>query len=199
MKGIIYVPYANGNCVTGFEYDKPLSAREYVRIETREYDDHYRGVDTMMRERYGENMSINMYKKRRFNCDKQDYAFHECDCNVFNIDGNNLSMEEIQMHLKNKDQFVLILNLNQKQFKENYDMVTDLNMWFNESIKVGNASKNGKRLSDIEVMKHLPKKDLKLKLNECNLTLLLRNCKFLKFRGSKTSFAIIVGRIENSK
>lgn len=193
MKGIIYIPYANGNCVTGFKYDKPLSMREYVEMETKEYQDHYQGVDNMMFERYGENMSINHYKKRKFRYQQQIYDFHQCDCNVLDIDGKQETIQQLDKYNKTGEQFILILNLNEKQLKNDADLETDLKMWFEESLKVKNCG----RLSDEEVMYHLPKKDFKLKMAGINEIAVLKDCKFLEFMSSSyhNSFAIIINKI----
>lgn len=193
MKATIYIPYANGNCVTGFKYDKPLSMQEYVAMETKEYNDHYQGVDTMMYERYGDNMSINFYKKRHFDYQQQNYDFHQCDCNVLNMDGRQETVEQLKEYSRTGEQFVLILNLSEKTLKNDADLETDLKQWFEGSLKV----KNCNRLSDEEVLYHLPKKDFKLKIAGLNETVVLKDCKFLEFMSSSyhNSFAIIINKI----
>lgn len=193
MKATIFIPYANGNCVTGFKYDKPMSMKQYVEMETKEYNDHYQGVDTMMFERYGDNMSINIYNKRQVKCQQQSYDFHQCDCNVLNMDGRQETLEQLQQYYQTGEQFILILNLNEKTLKSDADLETDLKMWFEESLKVKNCG----RLSDEEVMFHLPKKDFKLKIVGLNETAILKDCKFLEFMSSSyhNSFAIIINKI----
>lgn len=193
MRGIISIPYANGSCTKGFRYDKPLSAQQFVQMETKEYYDHKDGVDSMMRTRYGDNMAINMYNKRKFKYTQQNYAYHTCNCIVLDIDGKPMSLNELKEHANTKEQFILILNLNEKQIKNDPDLETDLKMWFDESNKVKNCS----RLSDVEVMYHLPKKDFKLKIETNNLNAVLKECKFLKFMSTSfiNSFAIIVNKI----
>ena len=193
MKAIIFIPYANGSCTKGFRYDKPLSAQQFVQMETKEYNDHKDGVDMMMTTRYGDNMAINMYDKRRFKYTQQNYAYHKCNCAIMDIEGGQMSLNELKRYAETKEQFILILNLNEKQIKEDPDLETDLRMWFDESNKV----KNCNRLSDVEVMYHLPKKDFKLKIEEGNLNAVLKDCKFVKFMSSSfiNAFAIIVNKI----
>lgn len=193
MKGIIYIPYANGNCVTGFKYDKPLSIKDYVAMETKEYQDHYQGVDDMMYERYGSNMSINRFQKRRFKYQKQIFDFHKCDCNVLDVDGRQETMQQLERYAKTEEQFVLILNLNEKMLKGDADLETDLKMWFDESIKVKNCG----RLTEEEVMFHLPKKDFKLQIPGVSSMAVLKDCKFLDFMSSSyiNAFAIIINKI----
>lgn len=193
MKAIIFIPYANGSCTKGFRYDKPLSAQQFVQMETKEYNDHKDGVDMMMTTRYGDNMAINMYDKRRFKYTQQNYTYHKCNCAIMDIEGGQMSLNELKRYAETKEQFILILNLNEKQIKEDPDLETDLRMWFDESNKV----KNCNRLSDVEVMYHLPKKDFKLKIEEGNLNAVLKDCKFLKFMSSSfiNAFAIIINKI----
>ena len=193
MKGIISIPYANGNCVRGFKYDKPLSAQQFVQMEKKEYYDHKDGVDTMMVTRYGDNMAINTYKKRTFKYQHQNYSYHNCECAVMNIDGEPITLNELTEHAKKQDQFILILNLKEKQIKGDPDLETDLKMWFDESNKVKNCG----RLSDVEVMYHLPKKDFKLNVETPQINAVLKECKFIKFMSSEyiNSFAIIVNKI----
>lgn len=194
MNGILYIPYASGSCTKGFNYDKPLTSQQYVQMENKEYYDHKDGVDTMMTTRYGNNMSINMYAKRRFNIPPQQYVFHQCNCVILNIDGKPQNIEELYHFAKTQEQFIIILNLNAKTIQDEPDLESDLRMWFDESVKV----KNCNRLSDVEVMFHLPKKDFKLKIEGQNETALLKDCKFLKFMTNsklRNVFAIIVNKI----
>lgn len=196
MKGIIYIPYANGSCTKGFRYDKPLSAQQYVKMQTKEYDDHKDGVDNMMVSRYGMNMSINHYDKRKMIYKQQNYIFHQCECMVLNMNGQQENFANINEHINKQDLFILILNLNEKILRQDPDLETDLKMWFNESQKVKNCGK----LSDVEVMHHLPKKDFKLKIEECSNMILLKDCKFLKFMGSSyNAFAIIINKAQMIK
>lgn len=204
MKGILYIPYANSSCVRGFTYDKPLSSEQYVKMETKEYNDHKNGVDTMMLTRYGNNMSYNSYNKRKFNYKKQNYEYIECDCVVLNDDGKSQSVSELINYEKEQEPFVLILNLilkksdnklyNENELKkisDNADIETEIKRWISDSTKV----KNCKRLSDVEVMYHLPKKDFKLKLD--NKVFILKDCKFLKIMSSVSYnvFAMMVSKI----
>lgn len=84
MKGTLFIPYANSSCVRGFKYNGELTTEQYVRMETKEYNDHKHGVDTMMLTRYGNNMAYNNYDKRKFNYTKQQYEYFKCNCVVLN-------------------------------------------------------------------------------------------------------------------
>ena len=192
MKGTLFIPYANSRCVRGFKYNGELTTEQYVRMETKEYNDHKHGVDTMMLTRYGNNMAYNNYDKRKFNYTKQQYEYFKCNCVVLNDEGKPQSMSDLERYAKTQEQFVLILNLNEKDIIKEGDIDTEIKKWISDSQKVSNC----KKLSDVEVMYHLPKKDFRLR-TEDKKTFILKDCKFLKIMSSVSYnvFAIIVSKI----
>lgn len=192
MKGILFIPYANSSCVRGFKYNGELTTEQYVRMETKEYNDHKHGVDTMMLTRYGNNMAYNNYDKRKFNYTKQQYEYFKCNCVVLNDEGRPQSMSDLERYAKTQEQFVLILNLNEKDIIKEGDIDTEIKKWISDSQKVSNC----KKLSDVEVMYHLPKKDFRLRTDD-KKTFILKDCKFLKIMSSVSYnvFAIIVSKI----
>lgn len=192
MKGTLFIPYANSSCVRGFKYNGELTTEQYVRMETKEYNDHKHGVDTMMLTRYGNNMAYNNYDKRKFNYTKQQYEYFKCNCVVLNDEGRPQSMSDLEQYAKTQEQFVLILNLNEKDIIKEGDIDTEIKKWISDSQKVSNC----KKLSDVEVMYHLPKKDFRLR-TEDKKTFILKDCKFLKIMSSVSYnvFAIIVSKI----
>ena len=192
MKGTLFIPYANSSCVRGFKYNGELTTEQYVRMETKEYNDHKHGVDTMMLTRYGNNMAYNNYDKRKFNYTKQQYEYFKCNCVVLNDEGRPQSMSDLERYAKTQEQFVLILNLNEKDIIKDGDIDTEIKKWISDSQKVSNC----KKLSDVEVMYHLPKKDFRLRTDD-KKTFILKDCKFLKIMSSVSYnvFAIIVSKI----
>ena len=192
MKGTLFIPYANSSCVRGFKYNGELTTEQYVRMETKEYNDHKHGVDTMMLTRYGNNMAYNNYDKRKFNYTKQQYEYFKCNCVVLNDENRPQSMTELERYAKTQEQFVLILNLNEKDIIKEGDIDTEIKKWISDSQKVSNC----KKLSDVEVMYHLPKKDFRLRTDD-KKTFILKDCKFLKIMSSVSYnvFAIIVSKI----
>ena len=192
MKGTLFIPYANSSCVRGFKYNGELTTEQYVRMETKEYNDHKHGVDTMMLTRYGDNMAYNNYDKRKFNYTKQQYEYFKCNCVVLNDEGRPQSMSDLEQYAKTQEQFVLILNLNEKDSMKEGDIDTEIKKWIRDSQKVSNC----KKLSDVEVMYHLPKKDFRLRTDD-KKTFILKDCKFLKIMSSVSYnvFAIIVSKI----
>ena len=192
MKGTLFIPYANSSCIRGFKYNGELTTEQYVRMETKEYNDHKHGVDTMMLTRYGNNMAYNNYDKRKFNYTKQQYEYFKCNCVVLNDEGRPQSMSDLERYAKTQEQFVLILNLNEEDIIKEGDIDTEIKKWISDSQKVSNC----KKLSDVEVMYHLPKKDFRLRTDD-KKTFILKDCKFLKIMSSVSYnvFAIIVSKI----
>ena len=43
MKATIFIPYANGDCVRGFRYDKHISREQYAKMQLDEYNGHKDG------------------------------------------------------------------------------------------------------------------------------------------------------------
>ena len=195
MKGVLYIPYGNGDAKNGFKCKRNITAEQYVKMENNEHKEFEYSVSELMYTQYGNNLAYNNYyiDKRKFNYDQQKYDFYQCPCVVLDINGKPQKYEELAEHMKKQEQFVLILNLNDKILKEEDGLETTLKLWFGDSLKV----KKCHRLSDIEVMKHLPKKDFKLKIEAENSMIVLKDCKFMKFMSSSSinSFAIIVNKV----
>ena len=111
---------------------------------------------------------------------------------MLNDGGRPQSMSDLERYAKTQEQFVLILNLNEKDIIKEGDIDTEIKKWISDSQKVSNC----KKLSDVEVMYHLPKKDFRLRTDD-KKTFILKDCKFLKIMSSVSYnvFAIIVSKI----
>jgi len=201
MKVTLYIPFANGDAVNGFNYEgEELTAPKYVKMEENEYYGHKDGVDHMVVTSLGNNMAYNPYKKRKINVKNQSYAFHKCDGNIRNINGSEITVTQLDRLWANKEQFGLFIYLNEQEFIRKPDLETDLKMWIQDSQKIMNIAK----LSDEEKMFHLPKKDFKIDFDNGKSHAVLKNCKFAKLLSSIkkangepmiTSFAMIIERI----
>lgn len=202
MKVCLYIPFANGDAVNGFTYDRAdeLTTKKYVKMEEDEYYGHRNVVDHMVTSSLGNNMSYNPYEKRKINVKNQSYAFHKCDGNIRNIDGTEVTPTQLDRLWANKEQFGLYIYLNEQQFLRKPDLETDLKMWIQDSHKIMNIDK----LTDEEKVFHLPKKDFKIDFDNGESHAVLKNCKFAKLLSSYkkangeqmiTSFAIIIERI----
>jgi Zn finger protein HypA/HybF involved in hydrogenase expression len=177
MEVTLYIPFANGDAVNGFSYEgRDIRGEEYAKMENDEYYNHKNGVDQMVVSSLGNNMAINSYDKRKINVKNQSYAFHKCDGNIRNINGTEVTITQLDRLWANKEQFALYIYLNEKQFMNKPDLETDFKMWVKDSTKILNIS----NLPDEEKLKHLPKKDFKMDIDNGKSHVVLKNCKFIK-------------------
>ena len=187
--------------MNGFRYEgEELTAPKYVKMEEDEYYGHKDGVDRMVVTSLGNNMAYNPYKKRKINVKNQSYAFHLCEANIRNINGSDVTQQQLDRLWAEKEQFGLYIYLSEKEFMQKPDLETDLKMWIQDSQKIMNVAS----LSDAEKVFHLPKKDFKIDMDGGRSHAVLKNCKFAKLLTSIkkangepmiTSYAMIVERI----
>lgn len=177
MKATIYIPFANGDAVNGFRYEgRDIKGAEYAKMENDEYYEHRDGVDQMVGNCLGNNIAYNPYQKRVINAKSQSYAFHKCEGNIRNINGSDVTTAQLDRLWANKEQFGLYIYLNEQDFLRKPDLETDLKMWVKDSLKILNLQ----QLPDEEKLKHLPKKDFKMDIDDGNSHIILQDCKFMK-------------------
>lgn len=200
MKAVIYIPFANGDAVNGFNYEgEELTPKKYINMEEHEYYDNRECVDHMVVSSLGNNMSYNTYKKRKIKVKNQKYSFHECNGNIRNTDGSEITVSQLDRRWTNREQFGIYVYLDASEFSKKPDLETDLKMWIQDSQKIMNIES----LTTEEKVFHLPKKDFKIDFDNNNHAV-LKNCKFAKLLSSIkkangeptiTAFAMIVERI----
>lgn len=206
MKVQIFIPYANGDCSNGFSYDKPISRQEYVAQQTKEWREKREGVHTMvtnpMTERLGYNIAINPWAKVHYTYTQQTYSFHQCEVLLYDINENELTVDSLneiyKKNVENKEAFMLYVYLNPSQVKKNVDLIADFNQWANESMKLWGLMDDpdySHIFDEAEVLKHLPRKDFKLKIEDDNSTAVLRKCRFIQPMDELYSFVLMVDDI----
>lgn len=189
MIATLFVPYSNGDCVNGFQYEKgTISKQEYVRIMETEYEKYRDAIDETVRTSFSRNMSINPFQKQNNKYKQQTFYYNECNCNVLNIKGDNCVIDELITYYQTKDEFIIILDI--KNLTSNPDVESDLKQWVRDSNKINHSV----RLSEEEKIFNLPKKDFKLKFTKEGSTAILRECKLLEYQGFG-KFAILVKNI----
>lgn len=190
MEAILYVPYSNGDCVNGFRYEgRNMSATEYSKMVTDEYNKYKNSIDHMVYTRMSRNMSINDYEKLSNIYKQQTFYYNECDCKISDIKGNNQDIDGLIHFYHTKETFVLILDL-LNMTREMADVDTEMKMWSKESLKISNSN----RLTNEEKIFNLPKKDFKVKLKKERQTAILKDCKLFKVLGMH-KYAVMVGKI----
>lgn len=189
MKATLYVPYSNGDCVNGFQSDRgEIPAQQYAKLVV---DEHYKfrdGIDSTVRARYSQNMSINTFEKIKNKYKQQTFYYNDCPCHVYNIEEQDATIDELIRYFQTKEQFILILAL--QNMKENPDLETDMKMWTRESMKITRAP----QLTEEEKILNLPKKDFKIKFIDAKSCAILKECKLLEMRGQHV-YAIVVNNI----
>lgn len=189
MIGTLFVPYSNGDCINGFQYEKgTISKQEYIRIMESEYEKYRDAIDETVRSSFSRNMSINPFQKQNNKYKQQTFYYNECNCNILNIKGENCVIDELITYYQTKEEFIIILDI--KNLTSNPDVESDLKQWVRDSNKINNSM----RLSEEEKIFNLPKKDFKVKFINEGSTAILKGCKLLEYQGFG-KFAILVKNI----
>lgn len=203
----IFIPYANGDCSNGFKYDKPITRKEYVEQQTKEWKERRIGVHTMVTnpetEQLGYNIANNPWQKRHFDYTQQTYSYHQCDGLLYDMEEQELTLQSLdEIYRKNAqdgENFMLYVYLNPRQMKQKPDLVTDFNQWAHESMKLWGL-KDDPEYSEIfdeeEILKHLPQKDFKIKIKDDNSTAVLRKCRFIEPMDEPYSFLLLINQIK---
>lgn len=189
MVATLFVPYSNGDCINGFQYERgTITQKEYVRIMETEYDKYRDSIDETVRTSFSKNMSINPFQKQNNKYKQQTFYYNECRCNVLDIKGINCEIDELIRYYQTKEEFIIILDV--KNLTSNPDVESDLKQWVSDSNKINNSY----RLTEEEKIFNLPKKDFKLKFTNEGSTAILKECKLLEYQGFG-KFAILVKNI----
>lgn len=200
MQTKIYIPYSNSDAVYGFGYDGPeIMPEEYVEMEKKEYYTYKDGVFNTCLTQMGNNMSINNYKKRKINVNKQKIVYSNCTTFIRNSKNQDLTYEEVVDLCNNNSSTVLYIYLNEKEFSENEELEEDIKNWVVSGVKLWSSN----NFTDEEKLFNLQKKDFKIDLGG-DMQAILKGCKFIKLLSNilkdnkkpiVSSFAIIVERI----
>lgn len=190
MNATLFVPYSNGDCINGFQYEKgTISKQEYVRIMETEYEKYRDAIDETVRTSFSRNMSINPFEKQDNKYKQQTYYYNDCQCKVFDIKGVDCNIDELIKYYQTREEFVLILQIT--NLVSSPDVESDMKQWVRDSNKINNTYK----LTEEEKLFNLPKKDFKLKFNKEGSTGILRECKLLEYMGFG-KFGILVKHID---
>ena len=185
MRATLYVPYSNGDPVRGFSTERDFTREQYAGMMIKDYESHRDGVDVTFSERFGSNLAYNPFVKERRNYGKQDYYFAEVECQVYDIDNKDASIDELLSYKRTGEPFVVILAL--LNLSSDPDLETDVSVWERECVKVNGSN----RMTEDEKLKCLSKKDLKLKFKDSKYVSILRGCKMIDVF-YRNKFAVLV-------
>lgn len=191
MKGIIYIPYSNGDPNEGFRYDKPeISKEQYSRMLIDTYNKYKDGVWDMYTTRLGYNMSRNNYEKEYVKYKQQDYYYANTPVVIKSINGGEITIDELIHYFQTEEPFIVIINMPYLGSEENADLASDIKGWCRECKRITESGK----FSNAEQIAYLSKKTMKVRFDESKSSAVLRNCKMIQVVNNRT-FAFIVEKI----
>lgn len=210
LNAIIYIPYANTN-PENFQYrgQHDLTVKTYFDMENNELKEFRGKVDHVMNPFngiFGNNMAINPFygpgkeqDKRVIKVRTQKMVFACVRCFLRDRRGKPLTMDEIMKYIEDRNRFLMILQLKQKDLEFEPDLHTEVRSWVDESMRLLNVSPE--LLTDEEKLLHLPVKTLGIEVFEGDdfenrKQLLFRDCKVVEKKGSLTSLALLVKRVD---
>lgn len=192
MEGILYVPYVDYNSNDSFDYMDKAYDENYVDFLQKEYIKHKFTIDTIAEESlHGKASMINSLssdKKYKDNQVKQTYySYYQSPVKLLDIYGLPESFDKLLYYFRSKEMFPLVIEFSDIQSIP--ELESDFKMWVMETNKVNNA----KGLTEVEKIKYLPVKDLKVSFGP-NSNAVLETCKLLDVF-SVNSYAISVNKI----
>ena len=201
IESVIFLPYANTD-PEHFLCKQQLTAKTYVNMEIKEYEDHKDGVDMMMdpvHGKLGQNIAFNPFTKRKIDVRQQTYSFFCGRCRLLDKKGRPLTMDDIKKDVEAGKRVIMIIQFKKKDLEMEPDLNIEVRSWVEQSKKLLDSD----RLGDAEKLMHLPMKTLGIEVvdnkgtdKEEMLQLFYRDCKIVETKGSYTTVAVLVDRIE---
>lgn len=177
-----------------FDYNKNIDDRTYINMLNKNYAESYNDIDNYMTT--GDKGQQNKYTYYTTIGNKKGdeiYEYNKTEASIKDMNGNDLLNETVNSYLSNGDMFVIIVNINPDTINE--DTESELIFWIKESMKINNSPK----INDDKKISILPKRDLKIKINNIIATLL--DCKIIDVysnpNNGKFNFAILIKKIIN--
>lgn len=187
MESILFIPYAAGDPVNGFQYEGSISARDYAHMIIEDYNKYKDMVYGVFSTRYGQNMSINPYAKSNVRFKAISWQYEDCNCFIRNIDGTDETEDNMRLMSSRNESCVLVMNI--RKIATVPDVETEMKMWYRETSHIDRSP----RLSDEEKIMNYPRKDLKIQFRDGNMAI-LGKCQLYDRNGSV--YIIYVNRIE---
>lgn len=190
MKAVLHIPYSYGDPNEGFQYnDRDISLKEYTQMVLEDYNEHKDGILSTFAMSFGDNMARNNFTKEKYKYKQQDYYFDDTEVNLYDKNKNDIKIDELISYFQTEKPFIIIINM--YKIGQNEDLETDIKNWAGESIKINKSNK----LTKIEKLKGLSKKDLKITFTNEKSNAILKNCKMIDYINNRT-FAFLVEKIE---
>lgn len=194
MVAKLYIPYLS--------YDDKKSFTRFVPKDQIEYNDtnivfNENEIDSSQNEIINDFMvyhqdtnienNINLQYKKDDVLELTTYA--PIDIELFNINGEDETLDSLLNYFKTKEQFISIVQFNTDTINE--DGESELKLWLKSSYKIINT--NSLFFSEDQKLLNLPQKTFKLLINN-NAKAYLENCKLAEILDNNC-FAMIIEKI----
>lgn len=193
MEGTLYAPYVDYNSTDSFDYQNQAYDENYMDYLRKEYVKYKFTIDTITKaslvdDRVTMTNSLANGRKENVNPNnKIHYSYHQAPVKLLDIYNDSESFDKLLYYFKSQEMFPLIIEF--FDIQKNPELESDFKMWVRETNKINSA----KGLTEIEKIKYLPVKDLKISFGP-NSNAVLEKCKLLDVYSVNT-YAVSVNKI----
>lgn len=192
MEAILFIPYAAGDPVNGFQYEgRDFTEHQYVQMVMDDYMKYKDMVFGMVANRYGKNMSINPFTKVKRAYKPVSWSYDDCNCEVKDLDMNEETESNIQLMASRNESTVLVMTI--RNIIGVPDVETEMKMWAKQTIQMDRSPK----LTDEEKIMNYPRKDLRLQFRNGNMVT-LEKCQVYDWNGGSV-YTIYVNSMSFTK
>lgn len=175
------------------KFDSPdIDSNQYIKMLNDNYYESYHDIDNYMTNGIKNNTFHYRYNNiSNYNDNKNIYNYISILCQINDINNKDISKDTFYQYKNTGEMFVLILNFIDNNIDE--DVESELILWIKDSININTNN----LINDDDKIFYLPKKNLKININDSEL--LLKDCKILDNYGNINkgifNFAILVEKI----
>nr|UWD58658.1 MAG: hypothetical protein [Bacteriophage sp.]DAF44189.1 MAG TPA: hypothetical protein [Myoviridae sp. ctNQV2] len=193
MEGILYAPYVDYNSTDSFDYKNQAYDENYMDYLRKEYVKYKFTIDTvtkasLVNDRVSMINSLANNRKENVNPNnKIHYSYYQAPVKLLDIYSDSESFDKLLYYFKSGEMFPLIIEF--FDIQKVPELESDFKMWVRETNKINTA----RGLTDVERLKYLPVKDLKVSFGP-NSNAVLEKCKLLEVYSVNT-YAVSVNKI----
>lgn len=193
MEGTLYAPYVDYNSTDSFDYQNQAYDENYMDYLRKEYVKYKFTIDTITKASLVDDrvtMTNSLANGRKENVNQNNkihYSYHQAPVKLLDIYNDSESFDKLLYYFKSQEMFPLIIEF--FDIQKNPELESDFKMWVRETNKINSA----KGLTEMEKIKYLPVKDLKISFGP-NSNAVLEKCKLLDVYSVNT-YAVSVNKI----
>ena len=177
-----------------FEVQKELDQDTYIKMLNDNYNESNFDITNFMQNGVKSDKKYTFYQNlnNSFN-DNDYYEYNEIKALITDINDEDVKPSNILSYYDADEMLVLILDINIETLNE--DCESEIRLWIKDSMKINN---NTNLNDDLKIL-NLPKKNIKININDNMLYLV--NCRILDnysdINHGKIKFAILIDKITN--